>query len=157
MTDVPDGPGVYLNGDFTAAEWCGPLSRELGRTLKLAHGAPGKPPPSELLVDHLAQLHAAAGLGTWFRDVSAGHADARNRQEFRGEASSPSSGQPVKRLTPAEAARAVNVSAEYMRRLCRRGVLGTRDEIRSSWFIDSRELAAWEDSRRRKGDKRRAA
>lgn len=131
------------------------LARQLVEAIRRGWGVRHAVPPVLLL--RLSDEVNEAARGTAPYSSSAGHGAARNLPGLRPLPSVVSSDQPVRLLTPGEAGQVVGASASYVRRLCRQGVLGTRDETRSAWRIDSRELAAWDSARRRKERTQRTA
>lgn len=140
---------------------CAALGHQLADAIRLGWTVRGAAPPHALLelADRVNAAVRAAETGTGSGDVRAGRGRGPEHRQFRVSPAASSCDQPVKlgtKLGTKEAAQAAEVSDGYMRRLCRQGVLGTRDEARGSWSIDSRELAAW-DSRRREERERKAA
>ena len=131
------------------------LARQLVEAIRRGWGVRRAVPPVLLL--RLSDEVNEAARGTAPYSSSAGHGAARNLPGLRPLPSVVSSDQPVRLLTPGEAGQVVGASASYVRRLCRQGVLGTRDETGSAWRIDSRELAAWDSARRRKERTQRTA
>lgn len=151
--EVIHGPVVVLDGAD-----CAELARQLTRTIKLAYGAPGRPPPPRLLLDLADEISRAA--------LSSASAEPRpeasplvragvRNAELPAVADPSSSGQPV--ITATEAAETAGVSASYLRRALRRGdVQASRDRY-GAWQVDADDLAAWLSERRRKERNRRAA
>lgn len=135
-------------------EEIGDLARQLVEAVRRGWGVRQVPPPVLLL--RLSDEANDAARATGVSGISAGYGAARNSPRLRVEASVPLSGQPVW-LTPKEVADQAKVSAAYVRELCRERVLGTRDEIRKVWRIDSREAEAWMRSRTPGGHSQRTA
>ena len=131
------------------------LARQLVEAIRRGWVVRRALPPVLLL--RLSDEANAVARGSAPGGSSAGHGAARNLPGLRPLPSVVSSDQPVRLLTPGEAGQVVGASASYMRRLCRQGVLGTRDETRSAWRIDSRELAAWDSARHREERTHRTA
>jgi excisionase family DNA binding protein len=127
------GPVVVVSGPELEA-----LGHQLSMAIEYAFTARGKFPPRVLLDFSVAVNRAAGG--------SAGSARNPALEGF-----SPSSGQLDDTLTVADAARIMECSASYVRRLIRRGdVEASREGHQGAYLVYAESLAAWIASRSRK-------
>ena len=152
MTEPRKGPAVRLGGLYLSRDHCRPLSHALERVIDLAWGPGSTKRPGQgdlILLDFAAQvLEVARGSARNLPGSSA---------RFREALTVPACSQEPA-LTVTEAAEAIGISEEYVRRLCRRGraFRAWRGGPRSAWLIDAGEFGQWADSHR-KEDNGRAA
>lgn len=136
MAETFPGPVVMVAGPEGRV-----LRRQLIAAVYAAYTAHRKPPP-RVLLDFAADLDRA------FPEP------VPEPARFRAAAPLPASGQPV--ISVAAAARGAGVSAEYVRRLCRRGDIETMPRgcanARYSVLADSFELWLSDRQRRREHD-----
>lgn len=144
-------PAITFRDEGEAAAY----ARQLVEAIRLGYVTRGTHPP-------LLLLESASGLNRLIRGSAGGSGQTASSVPLPGTsepASSPDPqpcNQPV--LTAKEAARYAEVSAEYLTRICRRGVLGPRTrKVKGKWSVDSRELAAWCEAGRRKENTQEAA
>jgi excisionase family DNA binding protein len=151
VTEPRKGPAV-AGGLSLGPDQCRPLSRALSRAIDLAFGEAGKARVTQedvILFDFTAQVLEVA------RGSARKHADSSAR--FREALTVPTCSQEPA-LTVTEAAEAIGISEEYVRRLCRRGraFKAWRGGPRGAWLIDAGEFGQWAASHR-KEDNGRAA
>ncbi len=144
-------PAITFRDEGEAAAY----ARQLVEAIRFGYVARGTHPP-------LMLLESANGLNRLIRGSVGGSGHTASSAPVPGTsepANSPDPqlcDQPV--LTAKEAARYAEVSAEYATRIFRRGDLGPRTrKVNGMWSVDSRELAAWCEARRRKENSQEAA